>query len=59
MKSYTGRQIRYRASKGLALTETQTAEDALKSLREKYGTVVDQKQYYHTGRGVWVKKVRV
>lgn len=56
VKLWSGKQIKSRAVKGVAITETQMADEVLASLKAKYKSVYDQHHFYHRGHGKWAKK---
>ena len=41
--------------KPVKVTRTQTAKEAVRAIRAKYGRVQDGAYYYHRGRGNWAK----
>jgi hypothetical protein len=50
---YSGREIKTAAVRGAGITRTQTGKQALASITQKYGAVVDNAKYFHKGKGEW------
>lgn len=49
----SGRKLKLMSSRGEKATRSQTANQAVRAIISKYGSVVDNAKYFHAGKGVW------
>ena len=53
MGLYSGHRLKLLASEGKRAVYTQSAQDAIRAIVDKFGSISDSAKYYHRGNGVW------
>lgn len=50
---HSGKRLKQLANEGKKAATTQTAAQAVNNIIKKFGSISDNKHYYHRGNGIW------